>query len=201
MGFLDPRKLPPCRIRSRGELPHLEKPGATYFVTFRLFDAVLTTNDPGQTAAANDLDALGLARRFDPPISRASCVLAQPHVAAVVSQAIQSGSDLKYKLHAWCVMPNHVHVVFAPFAAYRLSTILQGWKGSTSRRINQLLARSGPLWERESFDHLIRNSFAMEKFVHYVNENPVEAGLCERSSDWPFSSASAIQRPVDECLT
>ncbi|QOV88049.1 transposase [Humisphaera borealis] len=188
MNFVDPRRTPFVKMKSRGELPHLYKPAGTYFVTFRLLDAVVP---PQRTMSEDDSDELRLAKAYEPPITLGSCVLARPEIASVVADALVAGKDLKYELYAWCVMPNHAHAVFAPFDSHRFDQIMQSWKGGTARRINQLVGRTGPLWERESFDHLIRSVAALSRFASYVEENPVTAGLCYTAEDWQFGSRYA----------
>jgi REP element-mobilizing transposase RayT len=184
-------------LKSRGELPHLYKDGGTYFVTFRLFDAVV----PSTLRASNhtpidgeDLleDPVRLLSEYDPPIQMGSCLLAQPSVAQIVHNAILHFNGDRYELVAWCVMPNHVHTVFAPLRGFEPNGILHSWKSYTSHAINKLLKRSGTLWERESFDHLVRSARSLELFVRYTEENPVAAGLCRMASEWAYSSASCI---------
>ena len=58
-----------------------------------------------------------------------------------------------------------------------------------SDRYNRWLNRSGTLWERESFDHLIRSIEHYEADIEYLDNNPVVAGLCEGPEDWRFRSA------------
>jgi REP element-mobilizing transposase RayT len=86
-------------------------------------------------------------------------------------------------------MPNHVHVVIAPFAEHTLSSILHSWKSFTSKRINKIINSKGSVWESEAFDHLIRNVASFDRFVDYVEANPVAAGLCSKPEDWRWSSA------------
>ena len=86
----------------------------------------------------------------------------------------------RYELVAACVMPNHVHAVFAPLHGHGLADILHSWKSFTSKEANKLLGTTGQFWEREYFDRLIRNAAELERTVRYVVENPVKAGL----KDW-----------------
>lgn len=86
-------------------------------------------------------------------------------------------------------MPNHVHAVVSPQLGCTLSQVLQSWKGFTAREANRLLDKSGPFWERESFDHMIRSLHSLERFIDYTRMNPVSAGLCARPEEWPYSSA------------
>ncbi|HSZ59630.1 MAG TPA: transposase [Tepidisphaeraceae bacterium] len=122
-----------------------------------------------------------------------------PQVAELTQRAILHFNTARYELVSWCVMPNHVHVVFAPLVGNRVDEILHSWKGYTAREANRLLDRSGPFWERESFDHLIRTAEAVERFSEYVEQNPVKAGLCADAADWPYSSAgTGFQSPLGQ---
>jgi REP element-mobilizing transposase RayT len=79
-------------------------------------------------------------------------------------------------------MPNHVHVVFQPFEGHSLDKTLHSWKSYTSTLANKLLNRSGAFWQREYYDHIIRNEKQFHRIIEYVLENPQKAGL----KDWPW---------------
>ncbi|MGH9859223.1 MAG: transposase [Candidatus Acidiferrales bacterium] len=79
-------------------------------------------------------------------------------------------------------MPNHVHAVFSPLALHTLESILHSWKSFTGTAANRLLALSGAFWQREYFDHLVRNQRSLARIVHYVQNNPAKAGL----ENWPW---------------
>jgi putative DNA methylase len=111
--------------------------------------------------------------------------LADPRCARVVADALAYGTRL-YALHAWVVMPTHVHVVMTPHKAY--SEIMRWLKWTTARRCNRLLGKTGAFWQDESFDHWIRNGREMEGLVAYVEGNPAAAGL----KDWPWSSKTLL---------
>ena len=130
------------------------------------------------------------------PLIAGSCVLRNERIARIVQDALLHFEGERYSLAAWCVMPNHVHVVVAPIGRHRLSRVLQSWKSFTSKQINKVLGREGTLWERESFDHLIRTAEHFGKFVEYTESNHVSAGLCKRPEDWPFSSCGAGFQPA-----
>jgi putative transposase len=190
MRFVDPRKTPFVKPKDRGDLPHLHKPGGFYFVTYRLLDAVVAgRRSELPEAGYDDADPSVLIREYEPPLTLGSCVLRRPDVAKVVQDAFLHFEGQRYNLLTWCVMPNHVHVIFSSAAGFTPSSILQSWKGFTAREINRLLGTTGPRWERESFDHLIRTEASLEKFVKYVNQNPVVAGLCSTSQEWPYGAA------------
>ena len=104
----------------------------------------------------------------------------------------------RYYLSAWCVMPNHVHALVTPLGDHTLSGILHSWKSYTANNINRLVHEGGPLWERESFNHLIRSAEHWQWFVDYTERNPVNAGLCSTPEEWPFSSCSVGFQPAPE---
>ncbi len=178
------------RVRSRGRLPHWERDEATYFVTFRLFDSLpaVALERIKQTKPGGDY-----AERLDAYLDRGSgaSFLKDPRVAKLVVDALRHFDGARYHLHAWCVMPNHVHVIFsvlpARTPALRLSSIIQSWKSFTAKEANRLLARTGSFWQREYYDHLVRDDEDFVRCVEYTINNPVKAGLCERWEDWPAS--------------
>ena len=186
--IVDPKSLPRVEPQWRGDLPHLYKTGCTYFVTFCLADAV-----PGQlirkTKVEEDLDPKDIARHFDIDPGYGSCILKQSGVAGIVESSMLFFQGDRYALSAWSVMPNHVHAVVTPFASFGLSKILHSWKSFSAHAINKDLERTGRVWEKESFDHLVRSEPAFEQFVAYTEANPVVAGLCERPELWLFGSA------------
>ncbi|MDE3136692.1 MAG: transposase [Acidobacteriota bacterium] len=98
-------------------------------------------------------------------------------IARVVADAIRYYQGKRYELFAWCVMPNHVHVVFSPREEHRLQSILHSWKSYSAQAANRILGRNGPFWQREYFDHLIRSEASLWKIIRYVSENPRKAGL------------------------
>jgi REP element-mobilizing transposase RayT len=117
--------------------------------------------------------------------------LADPRCARVVADALLYGRKI-YDLHAWVVMPTHVHVVMTPKRPF--PEIMRWLKWTTARRCNQLLNRNGIFWQDESFDHWVRNN-ELGDIIAYVEENPEAAGL----ADWPWSSRTvgqAILSPV-----
>jgi len=123
-----------------------------------------------------------------------ACVLRQPHTADIVASALRKFDGIRYRLLAWCVMPNHVHIVFQPLMQFELAGILHAWKSYTSVEINRQLSRSGALWQKEYYDHLIRDGEQLTRAIRYTAENPAKAGM----KKWPYVyvSAEAFGGPV-----
>jgi len=136
--------------------------------------------------------------KSEPPLTSGSCLLKIPQAAKIVQKALLFFEGKRYYLSAWCIMPNHIHLILAPIGEHRLSEILHSLKSYTSNQINKALGRKGPLWERESFDHLIRSTDPYEKFISYIELNPVEAGLCQKPEDWAYSSCGAGFQPAPD---
>ena len=130
-----------------------------------------------------------MAKKLEDFLDRGAgaCVLSQPCIADIIASALKKFDGVRYRMLAWCVMPNHVHVVFQPLEGHELAQILHAWKSFTAVEINRKLSRSGPLWQKEYYDHLIRNGEQLKRAVRYTVENPLRAGIKE----WPYVYASA----------
>ena len=116
--------------------------------------------------------------------------LKDPRVAALVVSALREGQAVRnlYRLRAFVVMANHVHVLLEPEAP--VAEVTQWIKGTTARRANALLGRCGePFWQHESYDHWARSLDEFQGIVRYIEFNPVAAGLVESAEEWPWASA------------
>jgi len=189
-------------IRDRGRLPHWEKENATYFITFRLADSlpksVLDRIEAERQAIVRtahqlhrDLSAderRKIQRLSTPMIERyldsgaVACYLRNRVVADEVASALCHFDEKRYRLFAWCVMPNHVHVVTKIFPGHALSTVVHSWKSFSAKGANRVLAIRGRFWQREYYDHLIRDQAQMERAIRYVAGNPQQ----EKLKDWKW---------------
>lgn len=106
-----------------------------------------------------------------------------------MSEAILHGNGARYVLQAWCVMPNHAHVLINTDGVNELGQIVHAWKRFTRRRINETLKRTGPVWAKDYFDRYVRDEKQFDAAKSYIEMNPVAAGLCDTREAWPFSSA------------
>jgi len=193
--IVDPRSVPFAPIKFRGALPHIFKDGCTYFVTFCLAD-VAPLRRAERLRSLDWSNPEGITRDVDISPDAGACLLKSPHTAGLVEKVLLHFQGEQYALSAWCVMPNHVHAVVTPLDSYALSEILQSWKSVSAHRINRVLKRKGPVWQRESFDHLVRDEVSFEKCVAYTENNPVVAGLVDRAEMWTFGSARFRDREL-----
>jgi REP element-mobilizing transposase RayT len=166
-------------------LPHFDSPETVQFVTFRLVDSL--PHAAIDAFRAEDDAMLRLDKELDAGLG--ACWLKDPDIAAMVQAALLHFDGERYRLLAWCVMPNHVHAVIEVLEQHTLSAIVKSWKSFTSRQANARLGRSGPFWEADYFDRYMRNEGQLERTIEYVESNPVKAGLVDVPDAWPWSSA------------
>jgi type I restriction enzyme R subunit/putative DNA methylase len=185
---------------SRGYLPHRDATGLLQVVTFRLADSLpqekLERLQEELTELRETLRAAERRQRIEQWLDAGMgcCALRHPEMASQMLDALRHFDGQRYRLIAWCIMPNHVHVLMETFAP--IARIVQGWKSVTARWAlaqNEELGLGIPdskhLWMRDYWDRYIRNDGHFESVVLYIHQNPVNAGLCERAEDWPWSSA------------
>jgi REP element-mobilizing transposase RayT len=94
-------------------------------------------------------------------------------------------------LHAAVVMPEHVHLLLTPLRdaggwPVPLSKIMKRIKGTSARSVNQLLGSEWPVWQEESFDHVLRSDESLEEKLEYIRQNPVRRGLVDTPEDYPW---------------
>ena len=89
-------------------------------------------------------------------------------------------------LHVAVVMPDHVHLILAPYDNWRLSAVMRRVKGISSRQMNLAMGRAGQLWQDESFDRIIRSGEDIRKKSEYLCMNPVRAGLVSSPDEYPW---------------
>ncbi len=106
-----------------------------------------------------------------------ACCLKQPHAAKIVAEALRQFDGVRYDLLAWCVMPNHVHVVIQPLEGFGVQRILHTWMSHTAREINKLLKRGGDLWQAEYCDFAIRDAAELRNAARHTLENPASTGI------------------------
>ena len=183
---------------SRGYLPHFEGGEIAQSITFRLYDSL-----PAELRAAWAVELERLPdtereryrrKRIEAALDdgHGACFLANPSVARLVVDTLQHFDGERYRLHAWCVMPNHVHVLVTPLGSQTLSAIVHSWKSFIANQANRQLGRSGRFWMTEYFDRALRTDRHFRAVVEYIEHNPVKAGLCETPEDWPWSSLGAF---------
>lgn len=179
---------------SRGYLPHFDGIVIPQSISLHLADSV-----PQQVIKrwkeALDKDSVQdtilLQRRIEKYADQGfgAAFLKDHGLAEMVQNTLLKDDGKKYRLSAWVVMPNHIHVLITRFVNYELSDIMQSLKSITAHKANKSLRRSGEFWMPEYFDRYMRTTEHYERTIKYIENNPVKARLCSRPEDYPFSSA------------
>ena len=189
-------------VRTRGYLPHFEIPESTYFVTFRLDDSLPLSvvhqwkTELQQKLASHSGDPFLFKDEYQIRVNQyldsfhGKCILKIPQNASIVDSAIRYFRNQRYVLHAWTIMPNHVHVLFTVFESFCLDKILHSWKSFTANEINKAMNTSGTLWHREYFDVIMRSQRQFDFVARYILNNPVKAKLREKFYQWPWTGFS-----------
>ncbi|MEX2480353.1 MAG: transposase [Gammaproteobacteria bacterium] len=101
------------------------------------------------------------------------------------------------EIWAYCLMPNHVHLVLMPTKEFGLKIPLAEVHRRYAITINTREGWRGHLWQ-ERFHSFVMDEPYLHATVRYVERNPVAAGLCDRAEQWPWSSARAHIEGVDD---
>jgi REP element-mobilizing transposase RayT len=168
----------------RRSLPHFDAPGAIQFVTFRLHDSIDPRRFASDRAHADESDDDDLM-----DAGSGTCLLRVPDHAEMVANALRHFDGSRYRLHAWCVMPNHVHVLMTCIEPHRLADVVKAWKRVTARELNRSTGRTGAVWAHDYFDRFMRDTDHFNATMRYLEHNPVKAGLVSDPSEWRWSSA------------
>jgi REP element-mobilizing transposase RayT len=202
------------RLFYRRNLPHYQPEDATLFVTFRLAGSipVRVVRELAETHAnvLSDLRALPDSPekslrlseeqsrafgRWDAALHHLDCGprwLETPEIAAMVADSLRFRHEKVYLLRAYCIMPNHVHVVFTPLPTgdgefHSLAKIMHSLKLRTASEANRRLKIQGEFWQHENYDHVVRDEAEYGRIIEYVLNNPVKAGLVAEWQAWPWS--------------
>ncbi len=193
---------------THGHLPHWEQLNAFYFITWRTADSIpkevferwhveretwLRSHgiEPSLEDWQRELEMLPepqhqeFYRLFTAKWHgmldecHGECVLRQSPLSQIVEDSLRHFDEERYRLEAFVVMPNHVHVLAGIPGRGAMKRLCRGWKNFTAREINRALGRRGQFWQWESFDHLVRSPASLENFREYILNNPVKARLRE----------------------
>ena len=203
----------PETIYYRRDLPHIHPQNNPLFITFSLVDSLpAAVVDELKARREEELRAAKTAQEryniqkkyfghFDKWLDRCEHGhdwLRQENIAQIVADEIHKKADQHYELYAYCIMPNHVHLLilsliekFPPSrmksAISPVAEIMRLLKGRAARYCNLALNRQGYFWHHESYDHYVRDEKEMERIILYILNNPVKAGLAKEWQDWKFT--------------
>jgi putative transposase len=180
--------------KSQNRLPHWKQNQTAYFVTYRLHDSIPEVLmkrwreerdqwcDEHPQPWPTDIEA-DYHKRFSSVIDRhlddghGSCLLRDPTNAEILAASFHHYDQRNYLLHAWVIMPNHVHVLVSPGENDSLNRIVAAWKRFTGTRINARTGVHGAFWQKDYFDRLIRDWDHFMNVARYIRRNPIKAKL------------------------
>ncbi|HOZ01974.1 MAG TPA: transposase [Candidatus Syntrophosphaera sp.] len=189
--------------RHRRHLPHLQLTHRIYSLTWRLAFTLpsdiialldsFRSSDPGSEGS--------IQAEYNDQMKRYDEYLAQCHsdlsicdadIGPKICSALEYYDGQDYQLHAYCLMPNHVHMLLKPLAdAFGkhslISNIVQKIKSYTAKQINRQKGTTGKVWNEEYFDRYIRDYDDYYATAAYILDNPVKAGLTKTRDEWPYS--------------
>ena len=198
----------------RRHLPHIQPPGASLFVTFRLVGSIPNVFLEELRKEAIHIDFLlncivdkrdrvlraerehkRLFARWDDYLDATTDGphwLKEPEVAQLVCKSLHYRDGDVYDLDTFCIMSNHGHLLFTPLEEgngryHSLSSIMHSLKIYTALNANNILGREGQFWQHESYDHFVRNEKERKRIRQYILNNPVKAGLVEFWDEWPWA--------------
>ena len=195
-------------------LPHIQPRGAAFLVNFRLAGSLPTDvierlrmealELEEKLATIQDLQEKFLLRnkeqrklfgKWDDALHKSKTGpfwLKDERIAQIVVNSIMYRNGKWFDILAYCIMPNHVHLVLIPYessdtADYSLTKIMHNIKRNSANHANKLLGRTGAFWQHESYDHFARDEKELERIIKYVIYNPVKAGLTDDWTKWKWT--------------
>ena len=191
-------RLAHVEVSQGRHMPHWEAAGAIYHISLHLADSVpveqrqiwleerarlrAVAEQEKRPLTADEVAALRAV--YDERVERylssgcGECLLRLPIAADALASVLEYGNGSAYALHAWTIMPNHLHVVVGGFDNERpMTEILQVWKRTSSHRINQICGRNGTVWHDDAYTRIIRDEAEYRRQLSYVWNNPESAGL------------------------
>ena len=219
-------------IYYRRNMPHIQPNGVAFFVTFRLAGSLpkevmlqlkeeqlknerllyKVKDETERKKKINDRRKLYFGK-FDEMLDNATsgpCWLKDERIVTVVADAIRFHDKKEYDLLAYCIMPNHVHLVFtvrhdfitsmrakaratSTTSRYIVTDILRLIKGATAWEVNKILNRTGTFWQHESYDRVVRDEKELNRIIGYTINNPVKAGLVKNAEDWKWTYYANVE--------
>ena len=173
----------------RGKLPHWSQQNRVQFITFRLADSLPQSKLEELSSLKQDWldthplpwdqDMVDEYERFVlTKVNKwldagfGSCVLSRPEIRKIIFDALIFYDGSRYRLWAFVVMPNHVHLLVSPMDGDNMNKIIGNIKRYTSININKAINSKGNLWQKEVFDRIVRSGEHFERIITYIKNNP-----------------------------
>ena len=184
--FVEPKQY----IYIKGsKLPHWHQTNKVQFVTFRLVDSLpqkkllelsafkrqwLEEHPQPWDKATQEEYNREIRKKVDRWLDQGcgECLLERKSIREIVIKALLFYHGKRYILHHFVIMPNHVHLLLSPIGDDEITKSIGSVKQFSANAINKLLGRHGNVWQRNEYDHLVRDMQSYEACVNYINQNP-----------------------------
>jgi REP-associated tyrosine transposase len=174
-------------------LPHVCETEPSAFLTWRLHDS-LPSHQAFPLRAFNSGQAFAATDRLLDQARDGSLHLRQPAVADMVEEALETATNI-CRLHAYVVMPNHIHLLATPTVP--LPELTESLRTLTAARSKAMLdLAEGPFWHEESYVRMVRYGREFDEIRNYIEENPVRAGLAREAGEYLWSSAGRMAQGI-----
>ena len=174
-----------AKIVTTGHLPHVSECQKLYAITFRLHDSLphevvmAYTEDSKRTFGDNVPSFKTKREAFLHKKMMAAidagygeCLLKDKTARSIVEEAFEYIDNNMARVHAYVIMPNHVHAVLETLGETSIQQVMHSLKSYTALRINTCLHRKGSVWQREYYDRIIRNEAHYTNAINYIHDNP-----------------------------
>ncbi len=190
----------------RRNLPHLYYNEGIYFVTFRLYgslhaEELKKLHHLQLNQNLHPAEQKRIFKKYDSLLDNPTnniLFLKQPEILEICKSSIHYYDEKEYKLICFCIMPNHIHLVFELLSKERnVGEIVGSIKKYSARRANKFLKREGAFWQAESFDRLVRDEVELFFTIKYTLLNPVNAKLVENWKVWDGTYCHPAYEVID----
>jgi putative transposase len=198
----------------RRNLPHIQPRGATFLINLRLASSLpievmkrlraeaeqlekklLTIKDQKERLLLRDREQRKLFFKWDDALHESQTGpfwLKDDRIAQIVANSILYHDGDWFDILAYCIMPNHVHLVLISYEGsdttdYSLTKIMHNIKRNSANHANKILGRTGAFWQHENYDHFARDEAELDRIIKYVLYNPVKANLVKEQTEWKWS--------------
>ena len=174
-----------AKIITISHLPHISERQKIYAVTFRLHDSLpqhIVMSYMQECEKIFGEDSPSFKTKRDAMLHKkmmelmdagyGECILKEKSVRRIVEEGFEYIDNNMVSVHAYVIMPNHVHAVLETLGETNIQQVIHTLKSYSALRINKCMHRDGCVWQRDYYDRIIRNDTHYANAINYINNNP-----------------------------
>jgi REP element-mobilizing transposase RayT len=174
----------------RRKLPHIVPANTVFFITYRIAGSLpLSIINKYQIDKKTKEIPPKYFEIIEDYLDTQKAILTKKEIAKIIEESLWYYNDKYYKLIAFCIMPNHVHLLINTnnFPYKNLFSIMKLIKGVSSNKINKRIGKKGQFWQHESYDRMVRDRNELGNIIDYILNNPVKAKLVNNWKEWNYT--------------